>query len=182
MPFTRLDSLPDILIFEPIIHNDDRGYFFEGFQNDKFQSAIGRDVSFVQDNQSFSHQNVLRGLHYQLETPQAKLVRVLSGEIFDVAVDIRQSSPTFGQWVGAHLSAENRKQIWIPEGFAHGFLTLSPTSEVLYKVSAPYTASHEHSILWNDPTLNIQWPLSVPPILSAKDKSAPLLNTASCFS
>lgn len=174
MILTRL-SIPDLFLIEPKIFGDDRGFFFESFNSKTFNNAIGRDVTFVQDNHSKSSKNVLRGLHYQLP-PQAqgKLVRVTQGEVFDVAVDIRKNSPTFGQWVGEILSAENKKQLWIPEGFAHGFLTLSDTAEFLYKTTDYYAPELETSIIWNDETLGINWPLieGAPPILSEKDRAA----------
>lgn len=174
-------SLPDVCIFEPVIHVDARGSFFESFNQTDFEYALGQNVSFIQDNQSLSRQNVLRGLHYQLQTPQAKLVRVLQGEVFDVAVDLRQSSPSYGQWIGTILSAENKRQLWIPEGFAHGFLALRDNTEVLYKVSAPYKAEDERSIIWNDKTLNISWPLTSSPILSPKDMNAISFEMSDCF-
>lgn len=174
MKFTPLD-IPDVILIEPKVFGDDRGYFFESFNSDAFNTAIGRNVSFLQDNHSESSKNVLRGLHYQLAPKaQGKLVRVTKGEVFDVAVDIRPSSPTFGKWVGERLSAENRKQIWIPEGFAHGFLTLSDTAEFLYKTTDYYAPELERCIIWNDEALGINWPLieGAPPILSEKDKTA----------
>ena len=165
-------KIPDLKIIEPIVFADERGFFFESFNHNRFEEAIGRKVSFVQDNHSKSSKGVLRGLHYQL-TPhsQAKLVRVVQGKVFDVAVDIRKSSATFGQWVGETLSAENKKQLWIPEGFAHGFLTLSKTADVLYKTTNYYDSSSEKCIHWNDQFLNIVWPLKGEPIMSNKDKS-----------
>jgi dTDP-4-dehydrorhamnose 3,5-epimerase len=174
MIITRL-SIPDLFLIEPKIFGDDRGFFFESFNNNTFNNAIGRDAKFVQDNHSKSSKNVLRGLHYQLPPKaQGKLVRVTQGEVFDVAVDIRKNSPTFGQWVGEILSAENKKQLWIPEGFAHGFLTLSDTAEFIYKTTDYYAPELERCIIWNDETLGINWPLieGAPPILSEKDKAA----------
>jgi dTDP-4-dehydrorhamnose 3,5-epimerase len=170
-------SIPDVKILEPKIYGDDRGFFFESYNQKIFEETISRKVEFVQDNHSKSIKGVLRGLHYQLPPmAQGKLVRVVQGEVFDVAVDIRKSSSTFGQWVGVHLSAENKRQFWIPEGFAHGFLTLSDTAEFLYKTSNFYSLEHERSILWNDPDINILWPdIEIDFILSPKDKSAPLL-------
>jgi len=163
-------KIPDVKIIEPTVFEDERGYFYESFNHKKFEEAIGRDVSFVQDNHSKSVKGVLRGLHYQLPPhAQGKLVRVVQGEVFDVAVDIRKSSPTFGQWVAEVLSAENKKQLWIPEGFAHGFLTLSETSEFLYMVTDYYSKEAEWSIRWNDLTLDIQWPIDIYPLLSPKD-------------
>ncbi len=170
-------SIPDVKILEPKIYGDDRGFFFESYNQKIFEETIGRKVEFVQDNHSKSIKGVLRGLHYQLPPmAQGKLVRVVQGEVFDVAVDIRKSSPTFGQWVGVNLSAENKRQLWIPEGFAHGFLTLSDTAEFLYKTSNFYSMKHERSILWNDPDIDILWPdIEINFILSPKDMSAPLL-------
>jgi dTDP-4-dehydrorhamnose 3,5-epimerase len=159
MPITVTPTaIPDVLIIEPKVFGDDRGWFFESFNEKEFSAAIGKEVSFVQDNHSSSKKGVLRGLHYQTEQTQGKLVRVTKGAVFDVAVDIRQSSPTFGKWVGVELSAENKKQIWIPEGFAHGFLVLSETAEFLYKTTDYWHVASEQCIVWNDPTLNIQWP------------------------
>ncbi|OFW87469.1 MAG: dTDP-4-dehydrorhamnose 3,5-epimerase [Alphaproteobacteria bacterium RIFCSPHIGHO2_02_FULL_46_13] len=183
MIFTRL-PIPDLFLIEPKIFGDDRGFFFESFNHKTFNNAIGRDVKFVQDNHSKSSKNVLRGLHYQLPPKaQGKLVRVTQGEVFDVAVDIRKNSPTFGQWVGEILSAENKKQLWLPEGFAHGFLTLSDTAEFLYKTTDYYAPELERSIIWNDETLGINWPLieGIPPILSEKDKSSPSLKDSIPF-
>lgn len=162
-------AIPDVLVIEPTVFGDDRGFFFESFNQRRFEDAVGRSVSFVQDNHSRSTMGVLRGLHYQIAQAQGKLLRVVSGEIFDVAVDIRKSSPTFGTWVGAILSAENKKQMWVPEGFAHGFLVLSDVAEVLYKTTDFYAKEHERSIIWNDPTLAIEWPLRGDPLLSPKD-------------
>ena len=165
-------KIPDVKIIEPTVFEDERGFFFESFNQKKFEEAIGRSVTFVQDNHSKSSKGVLRGLHYQLPPhAQGKLVRVVQGEVFDVAVDIRKSSPTFGQWVAETLSADNKKQLWIPEGFAHGFLTLSETAEFLYKTTSYYAASHEKSIQWNDQTLNVAWPLEGFPNISEKDKN-----------
>ncbi len=163
-------SIPDILILEPDVFPDERGYFMEVYQTREF-SSLGISMNFVQDNHSGSIHNTLRGLHYQTTQPQAKLVRVISGEVYDVAVDIRRSSPTFGHWVGASLSAENKRQIWIPIGFAHGIYILSDWAEVIYKVSDYYSPRHERTILWNDPDLAIDWPLldGISPILSEKD-------------
>jgi dTDP-4-dehydrorhamnose 3,5-epimerase len=164
-------SIPDVIIFEPKVFGDDRGFFFESFNQQKFEQATGlKNVQFVQDNHSKSAKNVLRGMHYQIEQAQGKLLRVTQGEVFDVAVDLRQSSPTFGQWVGTHLSAENKRQMWVPPGFAHGFLVLSDTAEFLYKTTDFYAPQHECSLKWDDPTVGIQWPLQGIPILSAKDE------------
>lgn len=160
---------------------DERGFFFESFNQAKFEAAIGRQVSFVQDNHSKSVKNVLRGLHYQIQQPQAKLVRVVQGEVFDVAVDIRKSSPTFGQWVGETLSADNKKQLWVPEGFAHGFVVLSESAEFLYKTTDYWAPEFERSIAWNDSQIAIEWPLSGEPSLSGKDKLAGTLTNAEHF-
>jgi len=162
-------AIPDIVLIEPKVFGDERGFFFESFNQAQFEQAIGKSVQFVQDNHSRSARNVLRGLHYQIQQPQGKLVRVVQGEVFDVAVDIRKSSKTFGQWVGEILSAENKRQLWVPEGFAHGFVVLSETAEFLYKTTKYYAPAHERCILWNDATLAIQWPAGSQPILSAKD-------------
>ncbi|MCP9674152.1 dTDP-4-dehydrorhamnose 3,5-epimerase [Escherichia fergusonii] len=163
-------EIPDVLIFEPKVFSDGRGFFFESFNQKVFEEAVGRKVEFVQDNHSKSSKGVLRGLHYQLEPyAQGKLVRCVVGEVFDVAVDIRTSSPTFGKWVGVNLSAENKRQLWIPEGFAHGFLVLSETAEFLYKTTNYYNPQSDRGIIWNDPSLNIKWPLVEKPILSKKD-------------
>ncbi len=164
-------AIADVYLIEPQVFGDDRGFFFESFNHAKFEQAIGRRVQFVQDNHSKSGKNVLRGLHYQTQQPQGKLVRVTQGEVFDVAVDVRQGSPTYGKWVAEVLSAENKKQLWIPEGLAHGFLVLSESAEFLYKTTDYYAPEYEHCILWNDETLNVDWPLNSPPILSAKDKA-----------
>jgi dTDP-4-dehydrorhamnose 3,5-epimerase len=163
-------AIPDVVLFEPRVFGDERGFFFESFHQRRFEDAIGREASFVQDNHSKSGARVLRGLHYQLHQPQGKLIRVIEGSVFDVAVDIRKGSPSFGQWVGAILSAENKKQLWVPEGFAHGFLVLSASAECLYKSTAYYAPEHERCIAWNDPALAIDWPLDGAPVLSAKDE------------
>lgn len=165
-------EIPDVLIFEPKVFGDERGFFFESFNQKVFEEAVGRKVEFVQDNHSKSCKGVLRGLHYQLEPyAQGKLVRCVVGEVFDVAVDIRKSSPTFGKWVGVNLSAENKRQLWIPEGFAHGFLVLSETAEFVYKTTKYYAAKHERCIQWKDGMLNISWPIGNAPILSEKDRN-----------
>lgn len=174
-------SIPDVLIIEPKVFGDERGFFFESFNQAKFEAAIGRQVNFVQDNHSKSAKNVLRGLHYQIQQPQGKLVRVVQGEVFDVAVDIRKSSPTFGKWVGDVLSADNKKQLWVPEGFAHGFVVLSETAEFLYKTTDYYAPEYERSIVWNDPAIDVKWPIDGEPILSAKDQQAKTLATAEHF-
>lgn len=163
-------AIPDVFLIEPQVFGDDRGFFFESFNQVRFEQAIGRELSFVQDNHSKSSRGVLRGLHYQIEKPQGKLVRVVQGEVFDVAVDIRKDSPTYGKWVGEILSAENKKQLWIPEGLAHGFLVLSETAEFLYKTTDYYAPKFERCIMWNDPDLAIKWPLQDAPILSKKDQ------------
>jgi dTDP-4-dehydrorhamnose 3,5-epimerase len=169
MKFTPL-AIPDVMVLEPQVFGDDRGFFYESFNHRQFEDAVGKSVQFVQDNHSRSAKNVLRGLHYQIAQPQGKLVRVVQGEVFDVAVDIRKNSPTFGKWVGEVLSAENKKQLWVPEGFAHGFVTLSDTAEFLYKTTNYYAPAHERCIKWNDSTINIAWPISGEPTVSAKDK------------
>ena len=161
--------IPDVLLIEPKVFGDERGFFFESFNRRAFHEATGLDVDFVQDNHSKSARNVLRGLHYQLAQPQGKLVRVTQGEVFDVAVDIRHGSPTYGQWVGEILSAENKKQLWIPAGLAHGFVVLSETAEFLYKTTDYYAPQHERCIAWNDPDLAIAWPIEGQPLLSPKD-------------
>ena len=162
-------AVEGVLIMAPRVYEDARGHFFESFNQRAFEAAVGGPVTFVQDNHSFSRKNVLRGLHYQVDHPQGKLVRVVQGAVFDVAVDIRPGSATFGRWVGVELSAENRRQLWVPPGLAHGFLVLSDTAEFLYKTTAYYAPACERCILWNDPTLAIDWPLDGPPVLSAKD-------------
>ncbi|EPN5089513.1 dTDP-4-dehydrorhamnose 3,5-epimerase [Escherichia coli] len=165
-------EIPDVLIFEPKVFGDERGFFFESFNQKIFEEAVGRKVEFVQDNHSKSRKGVLRGLHYQLERyAQGKLVRCVVGEVFDVAVDIRKSSPTFGKWVGVNLSAENKRQLWIPEGFAHGFLTLKDNTEILYKTTSYYSPEYERSIIWNDEDLVIKWP-NDPCVISHKDSLA----------
>lgn len=174
-------TIPDVLIIEPQIFGDERGFFFESFNQERFEAAVGRPVSFVQDNHSRSAKNVLRGLHYQIQQPQGKLVRVVQGEMFDVAVDLRKSSPTFGQWVGAVLSADNKKQLWVPEGFAHGFAVLSDTAECLYKATDYYAPAYERCLAWDDATLNVHWPIANPPVLSAKDAQGLTLNFAEVF-
>jgi len=174
-------AIPEVLVIEPRVFGDDRGFFYESYNQSQFEDAIGRKVEFVQDNHSRSTQNVLRGLHYQVRQPQGKLVRVVQGEVFDVAVDLRQSSPTFGQWVGQILSAEYRRQLWVPEGFAHGFVVLSETAELLYKTTDYYAPEHERCIAWNDPVLNINWPIKTAPSLSGKDAQGKLLCQAEVF-
>lgn len=174
MPITVMPTaIPDVLIIEPKVFGDDRGWFFESFNERDFSAAVGCSVAFVQDNHSSSKKGVLRGLHYQMEQTQGKLVRVCHGAVFDVAVDLRQLSLTYGQWVGVELSAENKKQLWIPPGFAHGFLVLSETAEFLYKTTDYWHAASEQCIAWNDPHLNIRWPdIGIEPILNSKDENA----------
>jgi dTDP-4-dehydrorhamnose 3,5-epimerase len=171
MPITTTPTaISDVLVIEPKVFGDDRGWFFESFNEIDFSAVVGEKVDFVQDNHSSSKKGILRGLHYQTEQTQGKLVRVSYGRVFDVAVDLRKSSSTFGQWVGVELSAENKKQLWIPAGFAHGFLVLSEEADFLYKTTDYWHAASEKCIVWNDPTLNIQWPdIGVQPVLSSKD-------------
>jgi len=174
-------SIPDVLIIEPKVFGDERGFFYESFNAAAFEAATGLRRQFVQDNHSKSQRGVLRGLHYQIQQPQGKLVRVVAGEVFDVAVDLRKSSPSFGLWVGTHLSAQNQRQLWIPEGFAHGFVVLSESAEFLYKTTDYYAPEHERSLLWNDPELGIEWPFDEPPQLSAKDQAGKCLSDAELF-
>ncbi|MEQ1487765.1 MAG: dTDP-4-dehydrorhamnose 3,5-epimerase [Methylotenera sp.] len=174
-------AIPDVLIIEPKVFGDERGFFYESFNLAKFEAAIGEKANFVQDNHSRSVKNVLRGLHYQIQQPQGKLVRATLGTVFDVAVDVRKSSPTFGQYVGTELSAENKRMLWVPKGFAHGFVVLSETAEFLYKTTDYYAPEFERSIAWNDPTINIQWPTQGAPTLSAKDQQAKLLTETEVF-
>lgn len=173
--------LSAVKIIEPRVFGDERGFFFESFNQQAFTAVTGEETGFVQDNHSRSAQGVLRGLHYQIRSPQSKLVRVIQGEIFDVAVDIRRSSPDFGKWFGVHLSAENKRQLWVPAGFAHGFYTCSGFAEVLYKTTDYYAPEHERCISWNDPELGIDWPTSTPPVLSKKDSDAVLFRDAEVF-
>jgi dTDP-4-dehydrorhamnose 3,5-epimerase len=163
-------AIADVLVLEPVVHGDARGFFFESFNQQRFEAAVGRHVTFVQDNHAMSAKGVLRGLHYQLGHAQDKLLRVVRGEVFDVAVDMRRSSPTFGQWVGVILSAENKKQLWVPKGFAHGYLTLSEPTELLYKVTDYYAPAEERCLMWNDATVGIVWPAGITPQLSDKDR------------
>lgn len=174
-------ELPEVFIIEPKIFGDQRGFFFESFNQKQWEKTTGLSTRFVQDNHSRSAKDVLRGLHYQIKQVQGKLVRVIVGEVFDVAVDIRRHSPTFGKWVGVHLSAENKRQLWVPEGFAHGFLVLSEVAEFLYKTTDYYAPEHERAITWNDPNLAIQWPIDKEPTLSEKDKRALPLNKAELY-
>ena len=162
-------EIPDVLIIEPDVFGDDRGFFYESYNKKKFQEITGIDYDFVQDNHSMSSQGVLRGLHYQIKQPQGKLVRVVNGAVYDVAVDLRRSSSTFGKWTGVNLSAENKKQLWIPEGFAHGFLVTTEKAEFLYKTTDYYAPDHERCIKWNDRNLSIDWPLDGEPNVSSKD-------------
>jgi dTDP-4-dehydrorhamnose 3,5-epimerase len=180
MNIIRTD-IPEVLIVEPKVFGDDRGFFFESFNARTFADATGLNPIFVQDNHSRSRKNVLRGLHYQIKQPQGKLVRVAVGEVFDVAVDLRKSSPTFGQWTGALLSAENKRMMWVPEGFAHGFLVVSDSADFLYKTTDYYAPEHERCIAWNDPAIGIQWPLAGAPILAAKDLAGKQLQNAEVF-
>ena len=174
-------TIPEVIIFEPTVFGDERGFFFESFNQQKFLEAANLDIHFVQDNHSKSGKNVLRGLHYQIENAQGKLVRVTQGEVFDVAVDMRASSPTFGQWEGTKLSAENKRQMWVPPGFAHGFLVLSDSAEFLYKTTDFYAPQHECCLKWDDATVGIGWPLQDKPILSGKDQQGLSLQDAKKF-
>ncbi|TWD87144.1 dTDP-4-dehydrorhamnose 3,5-epimerase [Variovorax beijingensis] len=176
-------AIPEVLIIEPKVFGDARGFFYESFNGKAFDEAVGRHVEFVQDNHSRSAKGVLRGLHYQIQQPQGKLVRVVRGAVFDVAVDIRRSSPTFGQWVGVELSEDNHRQLWVPEGFAHGFLVLSETAEFLYKTTDYYAPAHERCIKWDDAKLGIAWPsVDAHPQLSAKDQAGAAFIQAEVFS
>jgi len=182
MPYTVTPTaIPDVLVLEPRVFGDARGFFYESFNQRDFAQATGLDVTFVQDNHSKSAQGVLRGLHYQVEHAQGKLVRVVQGEVLDVAVDLRRSSPTFGRWVGERLSADNKKQMWVPPGFAHGFVVLSETAEFLYKTTDYWYPEHERSLLWSDTALGIDWQLTAAPLLAAKDAAAPVLAQAEVY-
>lgn len=174
-------ALPEVLILEPSCYGDARGFFFESFNARSFAALTGIRARFVQDNHSCSARHVLRGLHYQIRQPQGKLVRVVAGEVFDVAVDLRRNSPTFGRWAGVTLTAENKLQVWIPPGFAHGFLVLSESAEFLYKTTDYWAPQHERCIAWNDPDIAIDWPLSAAPTVSAKDARGAALRAAECF-
>lgn len=174
-------AIPDVLILEPRVFGDDRGFFFESFRQHTFARTTGVTRPFVQDNHSRSGRHVLRGLHYQLRQPQGKLIRVVMGQVFDVAVDLRRSSATFGKWVGVMLSAENKRQMWIPEGFAHGFLVVSDVAETLYKSTDYYAPEHERCLLWNDPAIGVAWPLTGSPILAQKDVAGKPLADADLF-
>lgn len=181
MQATRL-AIPDVILLEPRVFGDDRGFFMETFNQRDFEAATGLRPDFVQDNHSRSQRGVLRGLHYQIRQPQGKLVRVVGGEIFDVAVDLRRRSPTFGRWLGCVLSADNKRQMWIPEGFAHGFLVLSESADVLYKATDYYAPAHERCLAWNDPSVGIEWPLEgIQPLLSAKDRGGLPLTDCDTF-
>ncbi len=174
-------DLPEVIILEPKVFGDERGFFFESFNERRFAELTGVSANFVQDNHSRSAKNVLRGLHYQIQQPQGKLVRVVAGEVLDVAVDVRKSSANFGRWVGVVLSAENKRQLWIPPGFAHGFVVTSDSAEFLYKTTDYWAPEHERSILWNDPTIGIEWPVGIVPLLSGKDLAGKLLAEAEVF-
>lgn len=173
-------SIPDMILLEPNVFGDERGFFLETY-SEKALAAAGIPQRFIQDNQSYSKQNVLRGLHYQIQHPQGKLIRVVEGEIFDVGVDLRKNSPTFGKWHGVLLSAENKRMLWIPPGFAHGFSVLSAGAHVLYKVTDVYSPEHERTILWSDPTLKIDWKIKGEPIISTKDAKGQLFSAAPVF-
>jgi dTDP-4-dehydrorhamnose 3,5-epimerase len=177
---TRL-AIPDVLLLEPRVFGDSRGFFYESYNERVFREATGVAARFVQDNHSRSARGVLRGLHYQVQQPQGKLVRVAAGAVFDVAVDLRQGSPTFGRWVGVELSEQNQRQMWIPEGFAHGFLVLSESADFLYKTTDYYAPEHERCIAWNDPAIGVGWPLAQDPVLSAKDSAGVPLSQADTF-
>ncbi len=174
-------ALPEVKIIEPKVFGDARGYFYESFNGREFAAKVGVDVAFVQDNHSRSAKGVLRGLHYQIEHAQGKLVRVVEGEVFDVAVDIRKSSPNFGKWAGVVLSEENHRQLWVPPGFAHGFVVLSELAQFLYKTTDYWYPEHERSLLWNDPSVGIEWPIDFEPLLAAKDAAGKLLAEADHF-
>ena len=174
-------AIPEVFLLEPRVFGDERGFFFESYNQRDFEAVIGKKATFVQSNHSRSVRNVLRGLHYQIQQAQGKLVRVIAGEVFDVAVDIRRTSPTFGHWIGERLSAENKKQLWIPPGFAHGFVVLSDTAEFLYSVTDYWAPEHERCIIWNDQTLKIDWPIAEAPILSDKDARGLRLSEAEVY-
>ena len=174
-------AIPDVLIVEPTVFGDDRGFFYESFNKKRFAELTGVTREFIQDNHSKSAKGVLRGLHYQIQQPQGKLVRVTAGEVFDVVVDLRKSSPTFGKWVGIVLSAANKRQLWVPEGFAHGFVVTSDSAEFLYKTTDYYHPEFECSLRWNDPTVGVQWPTETTPLLAAKDIAGKLFAEASAF-
>jgi dTDP-4-dehydrorhamnose 3,5-epimerase len=174
-------AIPDVLIFEPRVFGDERGFLLVSWNARNFHDAVGNDLTFVQDNHSRSRRGVLRGLHYQIKQPQGKLVRVVTGRVFDVAVDVRKSSSTFARWVGVELSADNHRMLWVPPGFAHGFLVLSDSADFLYKTTDDYAPEHERTVAWNDPSIGIEWPLETEPVLSAKDKLGVALEEAEVF-
>jgi len=174
-------AIPEVLLVEPTVFGDDRGFFYESYNAKKWKELTGLETIFVQDNHSRSAKNVLRGIHYQIQHSQGKLVRVVVGEVFDVAVDLRQSSPTFGQWVGERLSAENKKSLWVPEGFGHGFLVLSDVAEFLYRTTDFYAPEYERCIAWNDSTIAIEWPLDGMPLLSEKDAKGSAFSKAEYY-
>jgi len=174
-------AIPDVLVFDPAVFGDARGFFLESWNQQAFDAAVGREVRFVQDNHSASARGVLRGLHYQVKSAQGKLVRVIEGEVYDVAVDMRRSSPTFGRWVAERLSEANRRMLWVPEGFAHGFLVLSDRAQFLYKTTDYYAPEHERTLLWNDPKLAIPWPLEGAPMLKPKDAAGTPFAQAETF-
>lgn len=174
-------AIPDVLVIEPTVFGDDRGFFYESFNQRAWHEQTGLETVFVQDNHSRSKKGVLRGIHYQIQQAQGKLVRVVAGEVFDVAVDLRKSSATFGQWVGAHLSGENKKQFWVPEGFGHGFVVLSEYAEFLYRTTDFYAPEHERCIVWDDPDLAIDWSIDFLPTLSVKDQKGMLFRDADVF-
>ena len=182
MKITASTTIPDVLIIEPQVFGDERGFFYESFNQKRWQEQTGLNRPFVQENHSRSTYGVLRGLHYQIKQAQGKLVRVIAGEVFDVAVDLRRSSPTFGKWSGIHLTAENKKQFWVPEGFGHGFVVLSEVAEFLYLTTDYYAPEHERAIIWNDTQLGIEWPLATEPLLSEKDKFAVKFAEAEVYS
>ncbi|WP_394777656.1 dTDP-4-dehydrorhamnose 3,5-epimerase [Undibacterium sp.] len=174
-------ELPEVLVLEPRVFGDDRGFFYESFNQKKFRELTGVDAEFVQDNHSMSARNVLRGLHYQIQQTQGKLVRATVGEVYDVVVDMRKSSPRFGKWVGLTLSADNKRMLWVPPGFAHGFVVTSDKAEFLYKTTDYWAPEHERCLMWNDPAVGVQWPDNLTPILSAKDEQGKLLHEAEVF-
>lgn len=174
-------AIPEVLVVEPRVFEDDRGFFYESFNQRAWQENTGLDTLFVQDNHSRSSKGVLRGIHYQIEQAQGKLVRAVVGEVFDIAVDLRKSSPTFGKWVGEHLSAENKKCLWVPEGFGHAFVVLSDVAEFLYRTTNFYAPEHERCIVWNDPEIGIDWPFDFEPVLSDKDQKGALLKDADLY-
>jgi len=180
MKFTRLE-IPDLVLIEPKVFGDDRGHFYESFNRKVFAQGVGVDPDFVQDNHSRSGRGVLRGLHYQIQQAQGKLVRAVQGRVFDVAVDLRRSSATFGRWAGVELSSENQRMLWVPPGFAHGFVSLSDSAEFLYKTTDYYAPAHERCILWNDPQIGIRWPIDFEPVLAGKDAAGALLRDAEVF-